>query len=204
MAEIDKFKEHYGKASAAEKLPWHRAEANRFLDPVHESRDRPGTALDMGCGSGVDSVHLAKLGWQVTSLDFLQDALDMTTKRAKGAGVELELVHADVIAWENDAKFDLLLDSGLLHNMSRDKIADYRAKILDWLKPTGDFVLAHWESRSDDDRLRGGARRASRQQIVEYFAPELEEHKFDRLEATGLPERVGPDLSVGFFWFRRA
>ena len=41
-----------------------------------------------------------------------------------------------------------------------------------------------------------------RQQIVEYFAPELEEYKFDRLEATGLPQRVGPDLSVGFFWFR--
>ncbi len=204
MAEIDKFKEHYGKAKAGGKLPWHHDEPNRFLDPVHRSRGKPGTALDLGCGSGVDSVHLAKLGWQVTSLDFMRDALDMTAKRAEEAGVELELVHADVTEWENDAGFDLLLDSGLLHNMSRDNIAAYRAKILNWLKPNGDFLLAHWESRTDDDRLRGGARRASKQQLVKYFAPELEAHQFERLEATGLPERVGPDLSVGFFWFRRA
>ena len=128
----------------------------------------------------------------------------LACRAAKAAGVELELVCADVTEWERDARFDLLLDSGLLHNMSRDKIAGYRAKILDWLQPNGDFVLAHWESRSDGDRLRGGARRASRPQILEYFAPDLEEHQFDRLEATGLPERVGPGLSVGFYWFRRA
>ena len=209
MAEIDKFKEYYrdareGNAGAGKKLPWEHGEANRFLDPVHRARGTPGTALDMGCGSGVDSVHLAKLGWQVTSLDFMREALDMTAKRAEAAGVDLELVHADVTEWEQDTRFDLLLDSGLLHNMSRDKIAGYRAKILDWMQPDGDFVLAHWESRTDGDRLRGGARRASRSQVLEYFAPELEEHQFDRLEATGLPERVGPDLSVGFYWFRRA
>jgi 2-polyprenyl-3-methyl-5-hydroxy-6-metoxy-1,4-benzoquinol methylase len=203
MPEIDKFKEHYRKAEAGEKLPWERTDPIRYLDPVHQLRGKPGTALDMGCGSGVDSVHLAQLGWQVTSLDFMRDPLDMTAKRAAEAGVEIELVLADVTEWESDAQFDLLLDSGLLHNMSRDKIGGYRTKIMDWLKPNGDFVLAHWESRTDGDRLRGGARRASRQQIVEYFAPELKEHKFDRLEATGLPERVGPDLSVGFYWFRR-
>jgi len=204
MAEIDQFKEHYRNAEAGEKLPWDRTEPIRYLDPVHRLRGNPGTALDMGCGSGVDSVHLAKLGWQVISLDFMQDALDMTAKRAAEAGVELELVHADVTEWQNETRFDLLLDSGLLHNMRRDRIAGYRARILDWLTPDGDFVLAHWESRTDGDRLRGGARRASRQQLVEYFGPELAEHEFDRMEATGLPERVGPDLSVGFYWFRRA
>jgi len=204
MAETDKFKEHYRKAEAGGKLPWERTEPSRFLESAHQLRDKPGTALDMGCGSGVDSVYLAKLGWQVTGLDFMQEALDMTAKRAREAGVELELVHADVTEWENDARFDLLLDSGLMHNMSRDNLAGYRAKILDWLEPNGDFVLAHWESRTDGDRLRRGARRASRQQLVEYFAPELVAHEVDRLEATGVPERVGPDLSVGFYWFRRA
>ena len=203
MAELEKFLEHYGNANAAEKLPWHHAEPNRFLDLVHQSRGEPGTALDMGCGSGVDSVHLAKMGWQVTSLDFMPEALEMTAGRAEKAGVELKLVQMDVTEWKHNAQFDLLLDSGLLHNMGREKIAGYRAKILDWLKPNGDFLLAHWESRSDSDRLHGGARRASKHQILEYFAPELSAYKFDRLEATGLPERVGSELSVGFYWFRR-
>jgi len=203
MAQIDKFKEHYRKVKAGRQLPWHHAEPNRFLDPITELRGKPGTALDMGCGSGVDSVHLAKLGWQVTSLDFMQDALDMTRECAEQAGLELDYVRADITRWQNDARFDLLLDSGLLHNLGREEIPDYRQKIITWLKPEGHFVLAHWESRSDRDRLRGGARRASRTQIIELFEPELTEYRFERLEATGLPERIGPDLSVGFYWFRR-
>ncbi len=204
MQESEKFQAHYAREKSGKPLPWHHQEPNRFLDPITETRDKPGTALDLGCGSGVDSVHLAELGWRVTSLDFMQEALDMTLERAREAGVTVEPVHADVTEWDNDTPFDLLLDSGLLHNMSRDKIAGYRGRILRWLQPDGDFALVHWESRSDSDRLRGGARRASRAQIVEFFAPELTEHRFERLEAEGLPERVGPDLSVGFDWFRRS
>ena len=204
MQESEKFQAHYAREKAGKPLPWQHAEPNRFLDPITETRDKPGKALDLGCGSGVDSVHLAELGWRVTSLDFMQQALDMTVERAREAGVTIEPVHADVTEWDNDSQFDLLLDSGLLHNMSRDKIAGYRERILQWLQPDGDFVLAHWESRADNDRLRGGARRASRAQLVEFFAPELIEHRFGRLEADGLPARVGPDLSVGFYWFRRS
>ena len=203
MDKRDKFKEYYHQAKSAKELPWHRAEPNRFLDQIIAARAQPGAALDMGCGSGVDSVHLARAGWQVTALDFMQEALDMTRASADEAGVNLELVRADVIEWQAERQFDLLLDSGLLHNLSRDNISAYRKKILQWLAADGDFVLAHWESRADTDRLRGGARRVTRQQVRDLFAPELEEQQFERLEATGLPDTVGPDLSVGFYRFRR-
>lgn len=203
MDKRDKFKEYYRNAGSAKKLPWHHAEPNRFLDTVIGAHAGPATALDMGCGSGVDSIYLAKAGWHVTALDFMQEAIDMVRAAAVEAGVEIELVNADVIEWENDRAFDLIIDSGLLHNLSRDNIAAYKERVLKWLAPDGDYVLAHWESRSDSDRLRGGARRVTRQQIQELFAPELEEQHFERLEATGLPERVGPDLSVGFYRFRR-
>ena len=204
MDKQDKFEEYYRQAKSAKRLPWHHAEPNRFLDAIIAARAQPGTALDMGCGSGVDAVHLARAGWQVTALDFMQEALDMTRASADEAGVDLELVRADVIEWDAERQFDLLLDSGLLHNLSRDNIPAYRAKILIWLAADGDFVLAHWESRTDTDRLRGGARRVTRQQIGDLFAPELEEKQFERLEATGLPGTVGPDLSVGFYRFRRS
>lgn len=201
MNKRDKFKEYYANAAKAGRLPWHHEEPNRFLDGIIAARKVPGTALDMGCGSGVDAVYLARSGWKVTALDFIPEALAMTQKCAEEAGVDLDLVHADIMEWETDGPFDLLVDSGLLHNLSRDHIAGYRAKILKWLAADGDFVLAHWESRTDSDRLRGGARRASRQQIIDLFAPELEERQFERLEASGLPARVGPDLSVGFYRF---
>ena len=203
MDKRDKFSAYYREAKSAKKLPWHHAEPNRFLDAIIAGRPQPGSALDMGCGSGVDSVHLARAGWTVTAIDFMQDALDMTRERATEAGVELELVHADLVEWETDRQFDLLLDSGLLHNLSRDNIPAYRKRIMAWLAQDGDYVLAHWESRSDADRLLGGARRVTREQVQALFGPELEEQQFERLEATGLPDTVGPDLSVGFYRFRR-
>jgi len=203
MDKRDRFKAYYKSAGGAEGLPWHRDEPTRFLDAIIASRGKLGSAVDLGCGSGIDAVYLARAGWTVTALDFMPDALEMTRKLAEQAGVDLELVQADVMEWEPGREFDVVVDSGLLHNLSRDHISGYRANILKWLAAEGDFILAHWESRTDSDRLRGGARRVSRKQIIDLFAPELKEHQFERLEATGLPERVGPDLSVGFYHFRR-
>ena len=67
MQESEKFQAHYAREKGGKPLPWHHAEPNRFLDPITETRDKPGTALDLGCGSGVDSVHLAELGWRAAS-----------------------------------------------------------------------------------------------------------------------------------------
>ncbi len=37
---------------------------------------RPGRAIDLACGCGRDAVFLAALGWQVTAVDILPDALE--------------------------------------------------------------------------------------------------------------------------------
>lgn len=47
----------------------------------------PGRALDLGCGEGGDSVHLARLGWQVTAIDVSPTALARTREMAAAAGV---------------------------------------------------------------------------------------------------------------------
>jgi SAM-dependent methyltransferase len=54
----------------------------------------PGTALDLGCGEGADSIWLARQGWRVTGTDISQVALDRAAAHADDAGV------ADRITWE--------------------------------------------------------------------------------------------------------
>jgi SAM-dependent methyltransferase len=48
---------------------------NETLDLV--GAKTPGTALDLGCGSGRDAVALASMGWAVTACDHLERSLEM-------------------------------------------------------------------------------------------------------------------------------
>ncbi|MDJ1131491.1 SAM-dependent methyltransferase [Streptomyces iconiensis] len=47
----------------------------------------PGTALDLGCGAGGDTVYLAGKGWRVTATDIAANALARTARQAAEAGV---------------------------------------------------------------------------------------------------------------------
>ncbi|GAA4936788.1 class I SAM-dependent methyltransferase [Streptomonospora halophila] len=47
----------------------------------------PGTALDLGCGEGADTVWLARRGWRVVGVDVSGIALERARIRADEAGV---------------------------------------------------------------------------------------------------------------------
>ncbi len=47
-----------------------------------------GPALDLGCGSAVWGVPLAKRGWQVTGVDNVDKALERARERVQKAGVD--------------------------------------------------------------------------------------------------------------------
>ncbi|MFF5564843.1 SAM-dependent methyltransferase [Streptomyces sp. NPDC012623] len=48
---------------------------------------KPGTALELGCGEGGDTVWLARRGWHVTATDISGVALGRTAEHAARAGV---------------------------------------------------------------------------------------------------------------------
>ncbi|MFF0579699.1 class I SAM-dependent methyltransferase [Streptosporangium saharense] len=49
---------------------------------------RPGTALDLGCGAGGDTVWLARRGWRVTAVDISTTAVERVRRRARELGLE--------------------------------------------------------------------------------------------------------------------
>ena len=85
-----------------------------------EGRNPPyGRALDLGCGSGIWAVELARRGWRVTGVDFVPKALRRARERSDGAGVEMELVEGEVTdlsAAGVGSGFQLLLDFGCFHD----------------------------------------------------------------------------------------
>lgn len=95
---------------AGDDLLW-SLEPNRFV--VDECADLPpGRALDVACGEGRNAIWLAKVGWQVTAVDFSGAALDKARALADRARVQVSWVAADVVSWlpaAAEQAFDLVV-----------------------------------------------------------------------------------------------
>lgn len=193
----------YDWAKTWQDLPWAHDEPTLFLAEICQRR-KPGRALDIGCGAGTDSVYLAKRGWDVTSLDFMPKALEFTQNRAKEAGVSVRPVEADISEWEVPEPFDLVLDHGLLHNMDPVRYPAYRERVLKAIADDGDFVLLHWHPRYPGQPSgRMGPLRVGREDILDFFAPDLQERFYAREEFEDLPDLVGGGMSQAYYWLRR-
>ena len=191
----------YGEATAPEGLPWNHTTPSDFLEQVVAARPDSGRALDLGCGSGADSVYLAQHGWQVTSLDFMPQAVEMTRKRAEAAGLTVNVQVADITSWPGDGTFDVIVDAGCLHALEMGDRPAYRRKLLQWLAIGGVYVLRHAERRRVFERRRIGPKRVSRRRIKKLFAPELVERDFHRNLITSKRYPSGPGFTHTSYWF---
>lgn len=129
-----------------------------------------GPALDLGCGSGVWGVPLAERGWQVTSVDIVDKALDRARERVHEAGVDVRVMHGDVTDLRNSgvgSGFRLVLDTGTFHGLSdaqREAMgrevsaaaADDATVLLDVFAPRRRGPLPRGASRSDVERAFPG------------------------------------------------
>jgi SAM-dependent methyltransferase len=193
----------YRKAKRPEDLPWHRDSPDGFLVEALEQRSRPGKALDLGCGTGVFSVYMAKRGWEVTGVDFMPRAIAMARERSEREQVRVDWVHADLLGWKSPHRFDLILDSGCLHSLIGGDRRRYKAQLLDWLESGSDYVLGHFGKRGLLDWRPVGPARRTRQDLVDFFAPELREHKYEQELLTGIALPIGPTVLGQGFWFQR-
>ena len=88
-----------------------------------ESERQPpyGSALDLGCGSGIWTAKLAARGWQVTGIDIVGKALRAAGRRIRDAGVEARLIQGDLTALRSagiDPGFEFVLDLGAIHGLT--------------------------------------------------------------------------------------
>ena len=103
--------------------PWERRNVPELWRPLFEGplAMEPGRALDIGCGSGRDAVHLAGRGWEVTAVEFVDKALAKAKQRAAEAGVEVHWVSGDVGELGRfglEPGYTLLYDFGCIQGLS--------------------------------------------------------------------------------------
>jgi 2-polyprenyl-3-methyl-5-hydroxy-6-metoxy-1,4-benzoquinol methylase len=73
--------------------------------------------LEIGCGIGVDSIQLAKRGFQVTAIDLTENALALARQFAarRGVAIDFRLGNAERLDFP-DQSFDAVYSFGVLHH----------------------------------------------------------------------------------------
>ena len=152
--------------------PWDgHALAARLRELVEGPAALPkGKALDVGCGTGDTSIYLARHGWNVTAIDFVNVAIEKARRKAAAAGVPVRLLQADVTrlgSYDIGSEFQLIADNGCLHGLSNEGRDAYVAQI-SAIAPRGAIlILAGFTDRA----ARRGPRGFDRPEVERRFAP---------------------------------
>lgn len=132
---------------------------NRLLDGEERGRGPPyGRALDLGTGSGIWGIELAKRGWQVTGIDIVESVLDRARERVADAEVEMDLVHGDVTDLRGagiDDEYRLILDTGTFHGLTRDQREAMGQEVDAIAAPDASILMLAWEPRRRGPLPRG-------------------------------------------------
>ena len=127
------------------------AKAAQMFDREERGRRLPyGRALDLGTGSGIWGIELAKRGWQVTGVDLVEKALSRARDRVRSAGVEMKLVRGDVTALSRagigDA-FLFILDTGTFHGLQPEEQIAMGREVTALSAPDATMLLLVWTRR---------------------------------------------------------
>jgi len=123
--------------------------AFRMLPKCHN----PPRILDIGCGSGVPTIELARLGrGEVTGIDIDQPALDKLIKKIGKAGFadRVQVINCSILDMSfPDESFDIIWSEGSIF------VIGFQRGLQEWkrfLKPNG-FMVIHDEEGSITQRL---------------------------------------------------
>ena len=72
--------------------------------------------IEMGCGTGINTILMAKRGAKVTFLDFSKDALDLVRRNMEEAGTDGEFILGDIFDYDFDGEFDIAHSEGVIEH----------------------------------------------------------------------------------------
>jgi SAM-dependent methyltransferase len=155
--------------------PWEDTDQEFFqslaslLEREEQGREPPfGRALDIGTGSAIWGIELAKRGWQVTGVDFVEKALDRARARIQAVGVDMKLVNGDVTRLseaEVGSGFRLILDTGTFHDFNTEQQQGMARSVDALATRDATVILLCWPRR-----IRPLIRGVDREEIESAFA----------------------------------
>jgi cyclopropane fatty-acyl-phospholipid synthase-like methyltransferase len=155
----------------------------------------PGRTLDLGCGTGTNSIYLAHRGWETVGVDFSAVAIRRARRKARRAKVDCRFYQADVTHLsflKDNGPFDLTLDIGCLHSIPEENWTRYATGVAQLARPGGLYMLYAFTTCSDHPSPRG----VTPDQVRSLFDPAF---TVERQEGGNDP--TGPRSA--WYWLRR-
>lgn len=136
----------FDSAYEAYSAPWVIGEPQPAVVELERAGRIRGSVLDVGCGAGEHTIHLARLGYKVLGIDASVPAIEYATANANRSGVDAGFAVADALQLGSE-KYDTILDSALFHIFDPADRVGYVASLSAACRPGG---LVHVLALSDD------------------------------------------------------
>ena len=154
--------------------PWDSGVPPPELVAVVEGSDAllPQKALDLGCGTGTNSIYMARHGWDVTGIDFVPRAVTVAKRKAAEAQVSPRLMVGDVTRLTElgiGTDYSLLLDLGCFHSIP-DAGRDAYVRGVTALARAGAILLIFGFVRANGRASRIGPRGLAPAEVAQRFA----------------------------------
>lgn len=128
------------------KAPWVIGEPQSAIVKLEKDGWIGGSVLDIGCGAGEHTIHLARLGYQVLGIDASIPAIEYARANAERLGVPARFEVADALK-PGLKQYDTVLDSALFHIFDAVDRKKYLASLRSVCKIGG---LVHVLALSDE------------------------------------------------------
>lgn len=165
------------------------------VETIERGKVRLGRALDLGCGTGTNSIYLARAGFHVVGVDFSGNAIAAARAQARRENIAIDFLTGDVTRLDalgvNDP-FDFILDIGCFHSVEPSRWRNYAAELSRLTRPGALFMLYAFSPRDLLWRKVGVTPGQVKQIFLENFSMERIAEGTDRGE-----------FKSGWYWFRK-
>lgn len=149
-----------------DEIPWHSRQPDRNLVKlIREKKIKKGSILDMCSGDGTNSIYLASQGFRVVGVDISPTAVEIAKERCAKRNVKCDYSAGDILKIKPDKEFDLILDRGCFHHISRKNKPKYVRLVNKLLKKKGKFYLLCFSDRNPPFE-----KNISKKDIIGYFS----------------------------------
>jgi 2-polyprenyl-3-methyl-5-hydroxy-6-metoxy-1,4-benzoquinol methylase len=114
MSEEISFAERYARGE----IPWDSGQPSEELIRALDAGALTGkTVLEIGCGTGTNAIELARRGFEVTAVDYVEQPVQAARAKARAEKVKVDFRVADVLKDDVGGPYDILFDRGVYHHL---------------------------------------------------------------------------------------